>query len=55
MPRLMGQLTVAAVGKVRTRHWRTAQEEYLKRLNYYTNATLIETKDVAGRGTHDRR
>ena len=54
MPRLSGYITVVAVGKLRESHWRSAQEDYCKRLRRYTTFALHEVKDVAGRGTPDR-
>ena len=53
MGRLGGQLTVAAVGKIKEKHWRTAQSDYAKRLNRYTNFNLVEVKDSVGRGQPD--
>jgi len=53
MARFMGKLIVAAVGKLHGAYWRTAQQEYLTRLRRYTDVTLIEVKDVVGRGTPD--
>lgn len=50
MAKLSGQITVAAVGKIKARHWRAAQEDYLHRLNRYTTIKLVEVKDVVGRG-----
>lgn len=54
MPRVMGQMLIAAVGKLRTAYWLAAQQEYLKRLERYTNVTLIEVKDVTGRSIPDQ-
>jgi 23S rRNA (pseudouridine1915-N3)-methyltransferase len=53
MARLSGQMTIAAVGKLRFAHWQAAQEEYRQRLQHYTNVKVIEVKDVAGRSTPD--
>ena len=46
--RLPGTLTVAAVGKLRTPHWRSAQQDYLQRLQRYLSVTLVEVRDFAG-------
>lgn len=54
MPRLSGYISVVAVGKLREPHWKSAQEDYCKRLRRYTNFELKEVKDVVGRGTPDR-
>lgn len=53
MAKLAGQITVTAVGKIKAKHWRAAQEEYLKRLSRYTTVKLVEVKDVVGRGRPD--
>jgi 23S rRNA (pseudouridine1915-N3)-methyltransferase len=53
MARLSGHMTIAAVGKLRFAYWQAAQEEYLKRLQRYTDVKVIEVKDVAGRSTPD--
>jgi 23S rRNA (pseudouridine1915-N3)-methyltransferase len=49
MPRLGGRLVVAAVGKIKEKHWQIAQTDYVKRLSYYTEFQLVEVRDVAGR------
>jgi 23S rRNA (pseudouridine1915-N3)-methyltransferase len=46
-------MTLAAVGKLRERHWQTAQDEYVKRLGYYTDFRLIEVKDAVGKSLPD--
>jgi 23S rRNA (pseudouridine1915-N3)-methyltransferase len=46
--RLPGTLTIVAVGKLRTPHWRAAQQDYLHRLQRYMSVTLIEVRDLAG-------
>ncbi len=46
--RLPGTLTIAAVGKLRTSHWRAAQQDYLQRLRRYVKVSLVEVRDVAG-------
>lgn len=51
--RAIGQITVAAVGKVRAAHWAAAQDDYLKRLQRYTNISVVEVKDRVGRGGPD--
>jgi 23S rRNA (pseudouridine1915-N3)-methyltransferase len=53
MPKLSGQLTVVAVGKIKQSHWRTAQAEYVKRLGRYTTFKLIAVKDSVGKGFPD--
>ena len=53
MPRPIGHITIVAVGKLRERHWRTAQEAYVQRLQHYTNLGLIEVKDVVGKSQTD--
>jgi 23S rRNA (pseudouridine1915-N3)-methyltransferase len=53
MFRFPGQLQIVAVGKMRTKHWLAAQNEYLKRLKRYGNVQLVEVKDVVGRGLPD--
>lgn len=54
MKRLGGQILIAAVGKLKTPHWKAAQDEYLARLSRYTGARLVEVKDAVGRGDPDR-
>lgn len=49
MLKLPGQINVIAVGKLRTPHWRTAQDDYLARLQRYVSVDLIEVKDAVGR------
>lgn len=49
MGRLGGRLLVAAVGKIKARHWQAAQTDYVKRLGYYTGFQLVEVKDAVGR------
>ena len=53
MPRATGHITVAAVGKLRERHWRDAQAEYVRRLERYTDFRLIEVKDAVGKSLPD--
>lgn len=53
MPHFPGQITLAAVGKIKTRHWRTAQIEYTDRIVHYVNFKLVEVKDAVGRGLPD--
>ena len=53
MPRAIGHLTVAAVGRRRGAYWQTAQEEYARRLRRYTDFQLVEVKEVVGRALPD--
>lgn len=53
MPRFTGTLTIAAVGKLRTRHWLDAQNDYKKRLSRYFKFKLTEVRDVVGRSIPD--
>jgi 23S rRNA (pseudouridine1915-N3)-methyltransferase len=53
MPRPIGHVTIAAVGKLRERHWQAAQDEYVRRLGRYTNFQLIEVKDAIGKSLPD--
>lgn len=53
MIRLSGKITIAAVGKIKARPWRTAQDDYLQRLGRYANVELVEVKDIAGRSIPD--
>jgi 23S rRNA (pseudouridine1915-N3)-methyltransferase len=48
MIRLPGTITIAAVGKLRTPHWRAAQEEYVQRVEHYTRLALVEVRDRVG-------
>lgn len=43
------KLTVAAVGKVKTRHYAAACDDYAKRLKRYGSLAVHEIKDVRGR------
>lgn len=45
-----GQITIAAVGRIKKSPLRTAQEDYLKRLKRYSTVSLSEVKDAVGRG-----
>lgn len=49
MSRLIGHITLAAVGKLKETYWKQAQEEYVKRLGRYTHFQLVEVKDMVGR------
>ena len=49
MPRAIGHLTIAAVGRLRERHWQTAQDEYVRRLGRYTDFQLVEVRDMVGK------
>lgn len=53
MPRRTGHITVAAVGKLRERHWQAAQADYSRRLGFYTDFTLTEVKDMVGKSMPD--
>lgn len=53
MPRRIGHITLAAVGKLRERHWQHAQDEYARRLSHYTDFTLVEVKDMVGKSLPD--
>lgn len=53
MFRLPNQLLVIAVGKMKTRPWKLAQDDYLKRLKRYGKVALVEVKDSVGRGFPD--
>lgn len=53
MFRLPGQVEIVAVGKMRTKHWRTAQDDYLQRLQRYGRFSLTEVKDAIGKGLPD--
>ncbi len=53
MARTSGQITIAAVGKLKSREWQAAQQEYLKRLTRYSKMQLVEVKDSVGRGFPD--
>ena len=54
MERLSGEITIAAVGRIKRLHFRFIQDDYLKRLKRYTKIELIEVKDVVGKGMPDR-
>jgi 23S rRNA (pseudouridine1915-N3)-methyltransferase len=53
MPRPIGHITVAAVGKLREGYWQAAQDEYVRRLGRYTDFRLIEVKDAIGKSLPD--
>lgn len=53
MPRPIGHITVAAVGRLRERHWQAAQDEYTRRLSHYTDFKLVEVRDVVGKALPD--
>ncbi len=53
MAKLSGHLGIIAVGKIKEKHWRAAQAEYVKRLGRYTTPKVIEVKDVVGRSVPD--
>lgn len=48
-----GTLTIAAVGKLKAKAWKSAETDYLKRLKRYTNVRLVEVKDAVGKGMAD--
>ncbi len=50
MFRFSDEIHVVTVGKMRTKHWLTAQDDYLKRLKRYGDVRLTEVKDSFGRG-----
>lgn len=54
MSRISGSIVVAAVGKLRTNHWKLAQVEYQNRLEHYVDFKLIEVKDVVGQGLPEK-
>jgi 23S rRNA (pseudouridine1915-N3)-methyltransferase len=49
MPRLGGRLLVAAVGKIKEKHWQAAQTDYVKRIGRYTDFQVVEVKDAVAR------
>jgi 23S rRNA (pseudouridine1915-N3)-methyltransferase len=51
--RLPGTITIAAVGKLRTVHWRSAQDDYLQRIERYTGIQLAEVRDAVGANLPD--
>ena len=53
MTRKFGAIDLIAVGKMRTKHWLQAQQDYEKRLGFYTTFQLVEVKDFVGRGLPD--
>lgn len=53
MVRLSGQVTLIAVGKLKRDYWKQAQLEYQQRLGRYTDLTLVEVRDVVGKGLPD--
>lgn len=53
MARKFGTINLIAVGKMRTKHWLQAQQDYEKRLRHYTTFSLKEVKDAVGRGSPD--
>jgi 23S rRNA (pseudouridine1915-N3)-methyltransferase len=48
MARSIGHVTIAAVGRLRERHWQAAQAVYRARLEHYTDFKLVEVRDAAG-------
>jgi 23S rRNA (pseudouridine1915-N3)-methyltransferase len=53
MPRPIGHVTVAAVGRLREPYWLAAQDEYVRRLEHYTDFKLVEVRDAVGRSLPD--
>lgn len=51
--RSTGQITLAAVGKLRRRQWQDTQRDYQKRIKRFTQAKLVEVKDSVGKGFPD--
>jgi 23S rRNA (pseudouridine1915-N3)-methyltransferase len=49
MPRAIGHVTVVAVGRLKERHWQTAQDDYARRLGRYTDFKLVEVRDAVGK------
>jgi 23S rRNA (pseudouridine1915-N3)-methyltransferase len=49
MARRIGHITLAAVGKLRATHWQSAQTDYIRRLEHYTDFNLIEVRDMVGK------
>jgi 23S rRNA (pseudouridine1915-N3)-methyltransferase len=54
MARLSGHIIIASVGKLKHKPWRLAQDDYLTRLQRYTQIQLVEVKDVVGRHIPDQ-
>ncbi len=53
MPRAIGHITLAAVGRLKERHWQAAQDDYARRLNRYTDFRLVEVRDAVGKSLPD--
>ena len=53
MTQKFGNIGLIAVGKMKTKHWLHAQQDYQKRLRRYTTFQLKEVKDAVGRGAPD--
>jgi len=53
MAQKFGTINLITVGKMRTKHWLQAQQDYEKRLRRYTTFQLKEVKDSVGRGSPD--
>ena len=53
MAQKFGTIDLIAVGKMKTKHWLQAQQDYEKRLRHYTTFQLKEVKDAVGRGSPD--
>jgi 23S rRNA (pseudouridine1915-N3)-methyltransferase len=50
---MLGLVTVVAVGRMKTAHWRQAQSQYATRISRYTTFALHEVKDSVGGGFPD--
>lgn len=53
MYRFPGQIDLLTIGKLKTKHWLSAQNDYEKRLRRYGKFALHELKDHVGRGAED--
>ena len=53
MYRFPGQIELVTIGKLKTKHWLAAQNDYTKRLKRYGKFTLHELKDHVGRSVED--
>lgn len=53
MTRFPGTITIAAVGRLRTPHWQSAQNDYLVRLRRYVQVDLVEVRDAVGGSLSD--
>lgn len=53
MARLPRSIRVIAVGKLKIKWWRQAQEEYAARLKRYVKFEVVEVRDYVGKGMPD--